>query len=94
MVHLIEADVSGRPPLPKRLPENATKILELAVNLKIDRHAPQPMILGRHLIALGHDPAPWFGKVLRQCLEAQLDGTFECEVDGISYLKQVLYSRG
>ncbi len=93
LVHLIEADASGRPPLPKRLPDNAASILELAVDLKIERHAPKPLVLGRHLIAFGHDPAPWFGDVLRQCLEAQLDGAFECELDGLHYLQQVINSR-
>jgi tRNA nucleotidyltransferase (CCA-adding enzyme) len=86
LVHLIEADVSGRPPLPKGLPQSATMILELASTMNIDQNAPKPIILGRHLIAMGQTPAPWFGEVLRQCFEAQLDGTFESEEDGNKYL--------
>jgi len=90
LVHLIEADVSGRPPLPPRLPDNAKKILELASGMKIDRNAPKPILLGRHLIELGHEPAPWFGKVLKQCFEAQLDGVFEVEEDGFQYLQSLM----
>jgi len=93
LIHLIEADVSGRPPLPPRLPDNAKKILELASGLKIDRNAPKPILLGRHLIELGHEPAPWFGKVLKQCFEAQLDGVFETEEDGFEYLKSLMRSQ-
>lgn len=87
LVHLIEADVSGRPPLPKRLPDSAAKILELASEMDIHKNAPTPIILGRHLIAMGHAPAPWFGKVLKQCFEAQLDGIFESEQDGVDFLR-------
>jgi len=90
LIHLIEADVSGRPPLPPRLPDNAKKILELASGMKIDRNAPKPILLGRHLIGLGHEPAPWFGAVLKQCFEAQLDGVSENEKDGFEYLKSLV----
>ena len=93
LIHLIEADVSGRPPLPPRLPDNAKKILELASGMKIDRNPPKQILLGRHLIELGHEPAPWFGKVLKQCFEAQLDGVFEVEEDGFQYLQSLMRSQ-
>ena len=92
LVHLIESDASGRPPLPPRLPANAMKILELASGMKIDRNAPKPILLGRHLIELGYEPAPWFGKVLKKCFEAQLDGVFDSEEDGIIYLRNSMQS--
>ncbi len=93
LVHLIEADASGRPPLPKRLPENAQKILELASNMQIDYNPPKAIVLGRHLLALGYEPAPWFGDILKQCFEAQLDGEFEDEAGGLELLKQLLANR-
>jgi tRNA nucleotidyltransferase (CCA-adding enzyme) len=88
LVHLIEADVSGRPPLPPRLPDNAKQILEMASVMKIDRNAPRPIMLGRHLIELGYAPSPWFGGILKHCFEAQLDGVFENEKDGLICLMQ------
>jgi tRNA nucleotidyltransferase (CCA-adding enzyme) len=93
LVHLIEADVSGRPPLPKRLPETAREILDFATNMRIDHHPPKAIVLGRHLMALGHRPAPWFGEVLKQCFEAQLDGEFEDEPSGLEFLRRLLTNR-
>ena len=45
------------------------------------------------LIALGHKPDVWFGTVLADCFEAQLDGEFDCETTGIACLKQTLGER-
>lgn len=92
LVHLIEADASGRPPLPKRLPENALEIFELASNMEIDHNPPKAIVLGRHLLALGYEPAPWFGEVLKQCFDAQLDGEFE-DVEGGQELLQLLLTQ-
>jgi tRNA nucleotidyltransferase (CCA-adding enzyme) len=87
LVHLIEADVSGRPPLPPRLPDNAKQILEFASVMRIDLNAPKPIVQGRHLIELGYKPSPWFGKILKVCFDAQLDGRFENEEDGVAFLR-------
>jgi tRNA nucleotidyltransferase (CCA-adding enzyme) len=92
--HLIEADVSGRPPLPKRIPENARRIVEISKDLKIDRNPPKPIVLGRHLIALGYRPSPWFGQILTHCFEAQLDGEFEDESAGLLFLQTLLAQGG
>ncbi len=35
--------------------------------------APQPAVLGRHLIERGYKPGPEMGKILEQCFEYQLD---------------------
>ena len=51
---------------------------------------PDRIVLGRHLIHLGYRPAPWFGSILERCYQAQLDGVFEVEADGIDYLKAEL----
>ena len=58
LANLIEADVSGRPPLPRRIPENAKRIVETSKQMKIERNPPTPIVLGRHLIALGFKPSP------------------------------------
>ena len=87
LIHLIEADVSGRPPLPPRLPDNAKQILEFASVMRIDLNAPKPIVQGRHLIELGYKPSPWFGRILKVCFDAQLDGRFENEEDGVAFLR-------
>ena len=90
LAHLIEADVSGRPPLPRRIPENAKRIVEVSKEMKIERNPPTPIVLGRHLIAMGHKPSPWFGSILKECFEAQLDGEFEDEASGLHFLEALL----
>ncbi len=35
---------------------------------------PKPLLLGRHLLALGVTPGPRIGAVLKQVYERQLDG--------------------
>lgn len=90
LMRLIEADMNGRPPLPGGLPENAAELLRIAEGLQIRNHRPQPLILGRHLIALGYKPDVWFGELLKQCFEAQLDGRFEDEAGGILFLRNLL----
>lgn len=90
---LVEADLGGRPPLPGGLPENAAQILELSRDLNIDRSQPKPLLQGRHLIDLGYAPGPWFGELLGACFEAQIDGVFENEGEGLKYMEELL-SRG
>lgn len=58
--------------------------------LKIKDSAPKPLVLGRHLIALGYRPNAEFTPLLNQCFEAQLDGIFTDEAGGIEFLKSLL----
>ena len=49
--------------------------------------APKPILMGRHLIALGYKPSGKFGEWLAAVFEAQLDGAFT-DLDGaIAYFK-------
>jgi len=93
LMQLVEADLGGRPPLPKRLPKNASRIFELSCDLKIEQAGPEPVLLGRHIIQLGYAPDTWFREVLKICFEAQLDGQFETEVDGVAFLQKVMQAR-
>ena len=84
---VMTADSLGRPPLP------ATEILALVGRLRaradalaIEVHAPKPIILGRHLVALGRRPGPEFKPVLDAAFEAQLDGAFSDEAGGLAWL--------
>jgi tRNA nucleotidyltransferase (CCA-adding enzyme) len=49
--------------------------LERARALGVEHEAPKPMLLGRHLLALGVPPGPRMGEILRAVYERQLDGT-------------------
>jgi len=46
------------------------------------------IVLGRHLIAMGHKPAGWFSQVLDEAFEAQLDGVFGDEAGGLAWLTE------
>jgi len=86
LLWLIEADLRGRPPLPGDLPASVLKLRELATSENIVTSQVQPLIQGRHMIAQGYEPGNWFGPILKNCYEAQLDGVFEDEASGIAWL--------
>ncbi len=74
-----KADSLGRNPewLPKEKRFDAaaqewfmTRVRELA----IEKEAPKPILLGRHLIELGLKPSPEFKRILEAVYEMQLDG--------------------
>ena len=48
--------------------------LQRARELGVEHAPPDPLVKGRHLIALGVAPGPALGEVLRQVYERQLDG--------------------
>jgi len=56
-------------------------LLEQAERLQVQRDAPQPLLQGRHLLALGMTPGPAMGDILKAAFAAQLDGAFH-DVDG------------
>ena len=87
---LIEADHNGRPPLPGGLPESALFIADTASKLALEDAKPKPIVLGRHLIELGLVPGVEFGKILKVCFEAQLDGAFSTVEGGMIFLKTVV----
>jgi len=93
LVRLMEADLSGRPPLPATMPESLIRLMQIAETTNVSNARPDRIVQGRHLIALGYQPAPWFGSILEKCYQAQLDGIFEVEADGIDFLKVQLLSR-
>jgi tRNA nucleotidyltransferase (CCA-adding enzyme) len=53
------------------------RFLERARQLGVEHAPPQPLVKGRHLLALGVAPGPALGDVLRQVYERQLDGTVQ-----------------
>jgi tRNA nucleotidyltransferase (CCA-adding enzyme) len=88
---VMTADAQGRPPL------GSEKILVMIAQLRAKAHAlaltdtaPRPIVLGRHLIALGHKPGPTFKPTLDAAFEAQLDGAFRDEAGGVEWLRHFL----
>ena len=61
--------------------------LERMEELDVEETGIQDVVLGRHLIARGYSPSPWFGKVLAGCRDLQ-DETGWTDADQI--LDQVL----
>ena len=45
--------------------------------------------MGRHLIDLGLQPSPEFGRILDACYEAQLDGVFQSLAEGIAFARRI-----
>ena len=77
---IMTADSLGRPPLSS--PETFNLIEKLRAKsrlLDLAAKAPQPILLGRHLISLGEKPGPHFRPILDEAFEAQLDGVFRNE---------------
>ncbi len=93
LVRVARADSSGRPPLPPDDGEAADWLLAKAQRLELEASAPQPLVLGRHLIARGLAPGPHFGPMLDAAFEAQLDGTFDDERGALAWLDQYLASK-
>lgn len=63
-------------------------LMERAEQLRVKDSAPKPLVQGRHLIALGLTPGPQFGPLLRQCYEAQLDGSIASEEEGVAWVRR------
>jgi tRNA nucleotidyltransferase (CCA-adding enzyme) len=88
---IMRADHEGRPPL--RSPEVLARIDQLEAKaraLAVEKSAPRPLVLGRHLVALGRKPGPEFKPILDEAFEAQLDGAFADEAGGVAWLRNRL----
>lgn len=64
--------------------------LDRARDLGVQHAPPDPLVKGRHLLALGLKPGPRIGVILRQIYEKQLDGTITSIDDGITLARQIL----
>jgi tRNA nucleotidyltransferase (CCA-adding enzyme) len=67
--------------------------LERARALGVEHQAPDPIVKGRHLLAMGLDPGPRIGEILRQVYEQQLDGTITTEEEGIEVARGLIAGR-
>lgn len=64
--------------------------LERARELGVQHAPPDPLVKGRHLLALGLTPGPRIGEVLRQIYEKQLDGSITTLDDGVALARAIL----
>lgn len=88
---VMTADSFGRPPLYS--PETHNLIEKLRAKsrlLDLAARAPKPILLGRHLIALGEQPGPHFKQLLDDAFEAQLDGMFQNEAGAVEWARNRL----
>ncbi|MFN0279932.1 MAG: CCA tRNA nucleotidyltransferase [Pyrinomonadaceae bacterium] len=79
LYRVAKADSLGRNPdwLPeeKRFGSEAQEWFIAKVReLQIEKRAPEPILMGRHLIKLGMEPSPEFRRILDAVYEMQLDG--------------------
>lgn len=90
LVRVARFDQMGRPPRPFDGFPAGDWLLARARALEIERSAPRPLVMGRHLLEVGLSPGPRVGHILAACYEAQLDGAF-CTVEGgIEHAKNLL----
>ena len=91
LIVVMLADHYGRPPLVaidsiRRIEQ----LREVAERLAVANTAPKPIVLGRHLIALGVAPGPHFKTALDAAFESQLDGAFADEAGGQEWMRNYL----
>lgn len=90
IARIIEADASGRPPCPAVMPEGARRMVEIAESMNVATGGPAPIIMGRHIIAMGCQPGPRIGRICKAAFEAQIEGAFEDEASGIAWVREAM----
>lgn len=94
LVRVARADHAGRPPKTFDGFPAGDWLLTKAKALAVDRQSPQPLVMGRHLLELGVPPRPAMGRLLNDCFEAQLDGTFSDLEGGLAFIRAKLAAEG
>jgi tRNA nucleotidyltransferase (CCA-adding enzyme) len=93
LIRLIEADASGRPPMPPGLPESAARLRDMATAQSVSENPQPPWILGRHVLPYFGDRAgKHIGEVTRAAYEAQAEGAFSNQDEALEWLKAYLAS--
>jgi tRNA nucleotidyltransferase (CCA-adding enzyme) len=92
LVRVDDADRKGRGTFFTEPSPQGVWLKEVADRLQIAANAPKRLALGRHLIAMGRKPRPWFSEALDAAYEAQLDGAFSDEPAAVAWLAEWLNS--
>lgn len=90
LLRVSRADQEGRPPFRLEKFPAEDWLQARARELDVEAAAPTPVVLGRHLVELGFAPGPDFGRVLKDCYEAQLDGKIASLEAGLAFAHQRL----
>ena len=64
--------------------------IQRARELNVEQRAPDPLLLGRHLLALGLEPGPRIGEVTSAVNEMQLDGRVRTVDEAIEEAKKLV----
>ena len=64
--------------------------IDRARALGVEHRPPAPLLLGRHLLALGLSPGPKIGEILKQVYEQQLDGEIRTTEEAIDAAVRML----
>jgi len=67
--------------------------LTRARELGVEHAPPAPLVLGRHLLAMGARPGPAIGEVLRAVYERQLDGTVRTFDEALALAREIARER-
>jgi len=67
--------------------------LARARSLGVEHRPPGPLLLGRHLLALGVAPGPGMGDILREVYERQLDGEVASLEQALAAAERILKQR-
>ena len=59
--------------------------------LGVEHAPPEPIVKGRHLLALGVPPGPDMGKLLKEIYERQLDGRVTTLDEGLAAARELLH---
>ena len=62
--------------------------LQRARELGVQNAPPKPLLLGRHLLAIGMTPGPRVGEILRLVYERQLDGAVTTVEEGLALARE------
>lgn len=68
--------------------------IQRARELEVEQRPPEPLLLGRHLLALGVGPGPRVGEITRAVYEMQLDGRVRTVDDAIAEARKLVESTG
>jgi tRNA nucleotidyltransferase (CCA-adding enzyme) len=64
--------------------------LERARALGVEHRPPEPMLLGRHVLALGLKPGPRVGEIVKAVYEQQMDGTVRTLDEAIASARRLI----
>ena len=87
LIRVADADRRGRPPAVVDDFPAARWLTDAATRLDVIDKPPRPLVMGRHLVALGLEPGPHFGPLLDACYEAQLDGRITTLEEGLAFVR-------